>query len=52
MKDVDSGFIDAYTVAFPQSGLTGRQGQHLEVYPADYNPMSDVVTFEILIPVE
>ena len=52
MRDVDSGFIDAYTVALPQSGLVGREGQHLEVYPADYNPSAEVVTFEILIPVQ
>ena len=52
MRDVDSGFIDAYTIALPQSGLVSREGQHLEVYPADYNPAAEIVTFEILIPVQ
>jgi predicted transcriptional regulator YdeE len=52
MRGVDSGFIDAYTVELPQSGLVGREGQHIEIYPVNFNPLAELVTFEILIPVE
>ena len=52
IQKIDEGFQNAYNVAFPASGLKGREGQHLEVYPADYDPSSAVITFEILIPVQ
>lgn len=52
MKSVDAGFLNAYNVAFPDSGLTPREGQHLEIYPADYDPSAEVTTFQILIPVQ
>ena len=50
-KDIDSGFIEAYTSAFPKSGLQGREGQHLEIYSEDFDPTSAVIKFKILIPV-
>jgi len=52
MQEVDRGFADAYMNALPASGLTPREGLHLEVYPADYDPTASEVTFQILIPVE
>ncbi|CAN2175069.1 right oriC-binding transcriptional activator [Candidatus Nanopelagicaceae bacterium] len=48
----DEGFQNAYNVAFPASGLTGRNGQHLEIYPEDYDPSAEAITFQILIPVK
>ena len=51
-SQLDSGFIEAYTQALPASGLTSREGQHLEIYGEDYDPTSDVAKFTILIPVE
>ena len=52
MANIDLGFMDAYTVALPGSGLSNREGQHLEVYPANYDPAAPEITFQILIPVE
>ena len=49
---IDAGFIAAYTQALPESGLTPRSGQHLEMYADDYMPDAEVVSFRILIPVE
>lgn len=51
-QKIDEGFQNAYNVAFPAAGLTGRDGQHLEIYPADYDPSAAAISFEILIPVE
>ena len=51
-SEVDKGFQDAYMNAFPNSGLKARDGQHLEVYPADLNMEAPEISFEILIPVE
>ena len=52
IQKIDQGFQNAYSVAFPASGLMGRDGQHLEIYPADYDPSAEVITFEILIPIQ
>ena len=52
LQKIDEGFQNAYNVAFPASGLTGRDGQHLEIYPEDYDPSSGVISFEILIPIQ
>ena len=52
IQKIDEGFQNAYNVAFPASGLTGRDGQHLEIYPEDYDPSSGVISFEILIPIQ
>ena len=49
--EIDKGFFEAYTVALPASGFVGRDGQHLEIYPEDYDPNASVIRFEILIPV-
>jgi predicted transcriptional regulator YdeE len=51
-KDIDRGFLAAYTQAFPASGLKSREGQHLEVFPDDYDPTAEVISFKILIPVQ
>lgn len=34
------------------SGLQGRDGQHLELYGAEYDPESPIAKFSILIPVK
>lgn len=49
--DLDAGFQAAYLNALPESGLTPRAGQHLEIYGDDYNPNAAVARFRILIPV-
>ena len=49
--DIDQGFIAAYTQALPASGLISREGQHLEIYPDDYDQAASEITFRILIPV-
>lgn len=48
---IDTGFTDAYMSAMPASGFQGREGQHLELYPDDYNPQAETITFKILIPI-
>jgi predicted transcriptional regulator YdeE len=48
---MDKGFQDAYMNAFPASGLKSREGQHLEIYGAEYDPDSPIAKFRILIPV-
>ena len=50
--DIDKGFQEAYMNAMPNSGLKGRQGQHLEIYGEEYDPDSPIARFRILIPVE
>ena len=50
--DIDKGFKEAYMNAMPNSGLKGRQGQHLEIYGEEYDPDSPTARFRILIPVE
>lgn len=50
--DIDKGFQEAYMKAMPESGLKGRNGQHLEIYGEEYDPGSPVAKFQILIPVE
>ena len=50
--EMDRGFQEAYMYAFPQSGLEGREGQHLEIYGEDYDPNSPIANFTILIPVK
>jgi len=50
--NIDEGFRRAYMEAMPASGLAGRDGQHLELYGADYDPESPIAKFTILIPVE
>ena len=50
--DMDKGFQEAYMKAMPESGLKGRNGQHLEIYGEEYDPDSSVAKFKILIPVE
>ena len=50
--EIDHGFLKAYTEALPSSGLTSREGQHLEIYSADYDPQAPVIKFSILIPVK
>jgi predicted transcriptional regulator YdeE len=50
--DIDKGFQEAYMNAMPNSGLKGRQGQHLEIYGEEYDPESPIARFRILIPVE
>jgi predicted transcriptional regulator YdeE len=52
IKNIEEGFQNAYNVAFPASGLDGRNGQHLEIYPENYDPSAGVISFEILIPVQ
>ena len=49
--NLDSGFREAYLVAMPESGLTPREGQHLEVYGDEYAPSAEIARFRILIPV-
>lgn len=50
--DIDQGFHKAYLQALPESGLTPRNGQHLEVYGEEYDPNSPIARFRILIPVQ
>jgi predicted transcriptional regulator YdeE len=50
--NLDLGFHEAYMVAMPASGLKNRDGQHLELYGAEYDPNSPIARFSILIPVE
>jgi predicted transcriptional regulator YdeE len=50
-SEIDKGFLNAYMNAFPDSGLSPRDGQHLEVYPVDFDPSASLIQFEILIPV-
>ena len=52
IQKIDEGFLNAYNEAFPASGLIGREGQHLEIYPEDYDPSAEAITFQILIPVQ
>ena len=49
--ELDTGFREAYLVAMPKSGLTPREGQHLEVYGDEYDPSAEIARFRILIPV-
>ena len=49
--NLDKGFQEAYMVAFPASGLTPRDGKHLEIYGQEYDPNSPIARFRILIPV-
>jgi len=49
---VDQAFDDAYMRAFPNSGLIGRDGQHIEIYGDEYDPESERAKFRILIPVQ
>lgn len=51
-NDLDSGFRTAYMEALPKSGLTPREGQHLEIYGSEYDPQSSIARFRILIPVD
>jgi predicted transcriptional regulator YdeE len=50
--DLNQGFQEAYMVAMPASGFQGREGQHLELYGAEYDPESPIAKFTILIPVK
>lgn len=50
--DIDLAFQEAYTIAMPASGLSARDGQHIEIYGEEYDPNSDRAQFRILIPVE
>jgi len=50
-RDIDNGFIVAYTSALPKSGLKSREGQHLEIYSEDFDPTASEIQFKILIPV-
>ena len=50
--NLDQGFQEAYLVAMPASGHKGRDGQHLELYGAEYDPESPISKFSILIPVQ
>lgn len=51
-QNLDQGFQEAYMVALPASGLTPREGQHLEIYGSEYDPNSPIARFQILIPVK
>lgn len=51
-EEIDLAFHEAYTKALPASGFVGREGQHIEIYGAEYDPNSDRAKFRILIPVE
>jgi predicted transcriptional regulator YdeE len=48
---VEDSFRDAYLNIFAKSGLTDRDALHLEIYPADFDSSAEVITFEILIPI-
>ena len=50
--DIDKGFLRAYTEELSASGLNSREGQHLELYGADYDPQAPIIKFSILIPVK
>ena len=50
-SNLDSAFQQAYLEALPASGLTSREGQHLEIYGEEYDPDSPTARFRILIPV-
>ena len=50
--DIDKGFLRAYAKELPASGLNSREGQHLELYGADYDPQAPIIKFSILIPVK
>jgi predicted transcriptional regulator YdeE len=52
IQEIDNGFMEAYMNALPSSGLMSREGQHLEIYPTDYDPSASEITFQILIPVD
>lgn len=49
--EIDQAFQEAYMNSFPKSGLTPRNGQHIEAYPADLDMESGQLTFDILIPI-
>ena len=51
-SNLDRGFQEAYLEAFPNSGLTPRDGKHLEIYGQEYDPNSPIARFRILIPVQ
>ena len=50
--NLDAGFKAAYMEALPNSGLSPRDGQHLEIYGREYDPNSKIAKFRILIPVQ
>ncbi|MEN9692502.1 MAG: Integron-associated effector binding protein [Actinomycetota bacterium] len=52
VEEIDKGFEDAYMNALPASGLKNREGQHIEIYGAEYDLDSPIARFRILIPVE
>lgn len=49
---IDDAYQKAYLEALPQSGFSGREGQHLELYEAEVDLNSPEITFTILIPVQ
>jgi predicted transcriptional regulator YdeE len=47
----DAAVNEIYGTIFPDSGLTPRDGLHLEVYPADWDRHDEHSRMDILIPI-
>ena len=47
----DAAVNEVYGTIFPDSGLTPRDGLHLEVYPADWDRHNENSRMDILIPI-
>jgi predicted transcriptional regulator YdeE len=52
IMELASSYAEAYSVAFPSTGLEMREGPHLEIYDATLDPMSDSYVMGIAIPVK
>ena len=47
----DAAVNEVYGTIFPDSGLTPRDGLHLEIYPADWDRHDENSCMDILIPI-
>gem|GEM_PF-489279 len=51
MTGFDAAVNEVYGTIFPESGLTPRDGLHLEIYPADWDGRDEQSHMDILIPI-